>query len=255
MSGTTPTRRQRWLFGARPTGWSLFVPVTFFLAGLLFALSAGAAKGTDLRASSQDLPGLVRDRSRSLEQQQLQVDRLQGEIDMLTEQRAPYDTELAPLTKQVGALSASGGMTAVKGDGVEVSLNDSDRPLSSFDGAYTADDLVIHQQDVQAYVNALWAGGAEAMMIMDQRVISTSAVRCVGNTLILQGRVYSPPFTITAIGDPARLKAAIDADENIQIVQGYVQEVGLRVAVTEKKGVQLPAYEGTPALRYATVSK
>ena len=43
-------------------------------------------------------------------------------------------------------------------------------------------------------VNALWAGGAEAMQIMDQRVISTSAVRCVGNTLILQGRVYSPPY-------------------------------------------------------------
>ena len=52
-------------------------------------------------------------------------------------------------------------------------------------------------------VNALWAGGAEAMMLMDQRVISTSAVRCVGNTLLLQGRVYSPPFRITAIGDPS----------------------------------------------------
>ena len=29
--------------------------------------------------------------------------------------------------------------------------------------------------------------------LQDQRVISTSAVRRVGNTLILQGRVYSPP--------------------------------------------------------------
>jgi len=33
-------------------------------------------------------------------------------------------------------------------------------------------------------VNALWAGGAEAMTIMGVRVISTSAVRCVGNTLL-----------------------------------------------------------------------
>ena len=67
------------------------------------------------------------------------------------------------------------------------------------------DDVVVHQQDVQAVVNALWAGGAEAMQIMDQRIVSTSAVRCVGNTLILQGRVYSPPYEITAIGDPERL--------------------------------------------------
>ena len=66
------------------------------------------------------------------------------------------------------------------------------------------DDYVIHQQDVQSVVNALWAGGAEAMMLQDQRVISTSAVRCVGNTLILQGRVYSPPYVITAHRQPRR---------------------------------------------------
>ena len=54
------------------------------------------------------------------------------------------------------------------------------------------DDLVVHQQDVQSVVNALWAGGAEAMMIMDQRVVNTSAVRCIGNTLLLQGRRTRP---------------------------------------------------------------
>ena len=51
-------------------------------------------------------------------------------------------------------------------------------------------------------VNALWQGGARGIQVMDQRLISTSAVRCVGNTLILQGRVYSPPYRITAVGDP-----------------------------------------------------
>src|SRR5690606_41737436 len=67
------------------------------------------------------------------------------------------------------------------------------------------DCLVIHQQDLQAVVNAMWQGGAEGIQVMDQRLISTSAVRCVGNTLILQGRVYSPPYTITAVGDPGQL--------------------------------------------------
>ena len=64
-------------------------------------------------------------------------------------------------------------------------------------------------------VNALWAGGAEAMMLMDQRVISTSAVRCVGNTLILQGRVYSPPYVITAIGDQDGMKQALDQSPEV----------------------------------------
>ena len=46
---------------------------------------------------------------------------------------------------------------------------------------------------------------------MDQRLIATSAVRCVGNTLLLQGRTYSPPFVITAIGDADAVRAQLAA--------------------------------------------
>ena len=67
------------------------------------------------------------------------------------------------------------------------------RPLPPGIPSPTPDDLVVHQQDIQGVVNALWAGGAEAMTLMGQRVIATTAVRCVGNTLLLHGAVYSPP--------------------------------------------------------------
>ncbi|MFI0448337.1 DUF881 domain-containing protein [Actinomadura sp. 6N118] len=60
------------------------------------------------------------------------------------------------------------------------------------------DGLVTHQTDG----NALRTGGAAGTQIMDQRVISRN---CMGNTLILQGVVCSPPFTITAVGHPRRL--------------------------------------------------
>ena len=91
---------------------------------------------------------------------------------------------------------------------------------------------MVHQQDVQSVVNALWAGGAEAMMIMDQRVLTTSAVRCIGNTLLLQGRTYSPPFVVTAIGDAARMSAALDADTGRPAVLHYVEKYGLVYEVT-----------------------
>ena len=81
-----------------------------------------------------------------------------------------------------------------------VTLEDAPIPPDGIPDGYAADDYVVHQQDLQAVVNALWAGGAEALQVMDQRIISTSAVRCVGNTLILQGRVYSPPYSVSAVG-------------------------------------------------------
>jgi uncharacterized protein YlxW (UPF0749 family) len=88
---------------------------------------------------------------------------------------------------------------------------------------------------------------------MDQRLISTSAVRCVGNTLILQGVVYSPPFRITAVGDPARLRAALDAAPDISNYKEYVAEYGLGYDVKTLGRVTLPPYTGNVTMNYATV--
>ena len=100
-------------------------------------------------------------------------------------------------------------------------------------------------------VNALWTGGAEAMTIMGKRVISTTAVRCVGNTLLLQDAVYSPPFVIAAIGEPARLVAALDADPDVSVFRQYVAVYGLGYRVTRASAGTLPAYDGPLNLQYA----
>ncbi len=76
--------------------------------------------------------------------------------------------------------------------------------------------LVVHQSDLQAVVNALWAGGAEAMSIAGQRVVATSAVRCVGNTLLLNGEVFSPPFRVEAIGPAKAMTAALGQSKGVQ---------------------------------------
>ena len=113
----------------------------------------------------------------------------------------------------------------------------------------------MHQQDVQAVVNALWAGGAEAMTLMGQRVVSTSAVRCVGNTLILQGRVYSPPFVVTAVGDQDGMRRALDLAPGVQLFLDYVDRFGLGYAVTSAARTTLPAYDGPLDLSAGTAER
>lgn len=138
------------------------------------------------------------------------------------------------------------GAAAVRGPALTVELNDA--PASSRHGPYPPgvaapgpDDLVVHQQDVQAVVNALWAGGAEAMTIMDRRVTARTAVRCVGNTLLLGGEVFSPPFRITAIGDIAALRAHLRDDPQVTIYRQYVSAYRLGYRVTENPDARLPA--------------
>ena len=95
-----------------------------------------------------------------------------------------------------------------------------DAPQEALDQAAEDDErqrrqLVVHQQDIQAVVNALWAGGAEAMTIQGQRVMATTGIKCVGNTVVLHGVPYSPPYRIAAVGDPADLLAALAASDYI----------------------------------------
>ena len=102
-------------------------------------------------------------------------------------------------------------ISEVEGPGLEVELMDAPIPANGVPDGYTADDYVVHEQDVQAVINALWAGGADAIAVMDQRIIATSAVRCVGSTLLLHGQVHVPPYTVTAVGPADRMRRALDA--------------------------------------------
>jgi uncharacterized protein YlxW (UPF0749 family) len=136
---------------------------------------------------------------------------------------------------------------------VVITLDDAPpRPDGSLPVNARPDDLVIHQSDVQAVVNAVWAAASDGVAVMDQRMIATSAVRCVGNTLLLQGRTYSPPFVITAIGDAAAIRAQLAASPQVGDLQQAVDDFGLTFSVRERSAVTVPAYEGLLALQYAT---
>lgn len=95
----------------------------------------------------------------------------------------PGNVTLTTLTERTDALAPSTGTAPVRGQSLTVALDDSPLTIEQLPDWANVDDIVVHQQDVQAVVNALWRGGAEAMTIMDQRVIATSAVRCVGEHL------------------------------------------------------------------------
>ena len=226
------------------------VAAALVAAGLLFTTSAHTARGTQLRADRPDLVGLIRSENARVEARVRRVEALRAQVDADTMAVAAGSVEVERLRRTGQPLLAAAGLTPVSGPALVVTLDDAPRGAPVPQGV-KPDDLVVHQQDVQAVVNALWSGGAEAMMLQDQRVISTSAVRCVGNTLILQGRVYSPPYVITAIGDVARMRAALEASPDVALYREYVAAVGLGYTVRTHRTLRLPAFAGSLDLRYA----
>lgn len=223
------------------------------VAGLLFTTTAQAARGTQLRPQVADLASLIQTENARQAVRQAQLSRLREEYRGQASAAATGNRTGRALRDRTAALEAAAGLTDVTGPGLAVTLDDAPRG-GAVPAQASPDDLVVHQQDVQAVVNALWAGGATAMNLQDQRVISTSAVRCVGNTLILQGRVYSPPYRITAIGDVRRLQAGLRASTAIQYYLQYVAALHLGWQVQERASIRLPAYSGPLPLGRGTVT-
>jgi len=235
--------------------WRVAAPVAFAAAGVLFATSAGTANGGDLRGTRSDLGDLIRAEQQRADDLTRQVDRLREEVQAATHQAGAADRRVGAEQRRAHGLELAAGTVPVVGPSVTVTLSDAPRSADRvLPEGTTPDDVVVHQQDVQGVVNALWSGGAEAMQIMDQRVIATSAVRCVGNTLILQGRVYSPPYKITAIGDPERLSQALDDSPDVATYRYYVDTYGLIYQVAADTSTKLPGYDGSLDLLHAEVA-
>lgn len=228
-------------------GWSLAGAVAFGAVGFLFAASANTAAGTNLRSDTQGLKDVVGERAALVDARQKQVTTLQDDVAGLSRQQE--GTAAARAQGAVDQLSAPVGLLPLTGPGVTVSL--SDAPQKGNEEA-NPDDLVVHQQDLQAVVNAMWRGGAQGVQVMDQRLINTSAVRCVGNTLILQGRVYSPPFVVTAVGDQARIERELESDDYLRGYRAAVEFFGLGYEQTRAATVTLPGFDGPVNMNLAT---
>ncbi|AVP66492.1 DUF881 domain-containing protein [Rhodococcus hoagii] len=233
--------------------WSIAVLVVCLVAGLLIATTREVSHGNEIRAAdSTRLSDLVRQAQTEVDRAARTRDELAAQVEELQETAAGTDTRVAEVLTESRALADAAGLTELSGRGVVVTLTDAPRDA---DGKYPAgaspDDLVVHQQDVQSVLNALWAGGAEAVAMQDQRIVNTSAPRCIGNTLLLHGRTYSPPYVVTAIGDPARLAATLANEPGIKMFKQYAVRYGLGYTQQQSDALTVPAYTGQLHTEYA----
>ena len=237
----------------RPWAGTVGVTLVCLTAGLIFGTSAALARTASQSSGASDLPGLITARDDQVRQLSASADALRVEVEQL--QSESSSGLAAAVRGKADSLAPWVGLAPVSGEGVQVTLDDAGYSLDTLPEGYSVDDVVVHQQDLQAVVNAMWAGGAEAVMVMDQRIVSTSSVQCVGNTLYLQGRVYSPPFTVTAIGDPAQLHAALTADPVLVTYRQWADAIGLGYEERDLGQVEMPGFAGGVRPRYARVAE
>lgn len=188
-----------------------------------------------------------------IEARQEQVDDLDAAVRELRADVARAERAVRRTTEldraQAGALlelATQAGTNAVTGPGLEVRLADSDRESSNPDeaGAFR-----IHDRDVQLVINALFASGAEAVAVNDNRIVATSAVRAAGDTVVVNFRPLSPPYRVVAIGAD---RTEFEASEIVDRFRRWTRLFGLQFTVKDVKRARIPAFAGRVGISTAT---
>lgn len=237
----------------RRSAWRFGVPMVCLLAGVLLAATHGVSGGAEIRRSDAPrLVDLVREAQLSVDRLSAQRDALVGQVEAAKRVPDSIDGTVAALLEKTAPLAAAAGLDPMRGPGLVVTLTDAQRDANGrFPRDASPDDLVVHQQDIQAVLNALWSAGAEAVQMQDQRLITTSAARCVGNTLLLNGSTYSPPYTVTAIGDVGAMQAALAAAPLVTLYKQYVVRFGLGYSEEPRSQVDVVGYTEPIRMHYA----
>ena len=168
------------------------------------------------------------------------------ELESLRNQASNNGENASNLSKSLEEYNTLLGHSELKGPGVIITLKDGEGLLNkSF-----ISDSIVHDGDILEVVNALKNAGAEAISVNGQRIVSSSAITCIGNVVKINGEKVGAPFEISAIGLPLMLYSSLT------IQGGYIsklQEAGVQVDVkqVEKDSIIIPKYEGVYKFVYA----
>lgn len=232
------------------TSWPVAVALLAAVAGLVFAAGAVTSRGSDIRPAGGDIGTLLKDRAQRVADQRKQAQELREAIAALSASAPGGDIE--KLRRRVAELQDLTGLSRAVGPGLRVTLTDA--PRSSDGPGIDPNILVVHQQDIQGFVNALWAGGAEAISLQGQRLVTTTGIKCVGSTVVLDGVPYAPPYVIEAVGSTRQLRAALDASPEVTIYRAYVDRYELGLDISTEGELDLDPYTGTVNIEHARLA-
>ena len=178
-----------------------------------------------------------------------QLQNLRKRLDDIQGSAATQSGASSEQESRILELKAKAGLTALTGDGVVIQLDDARGTSAS---AKDLDKSICHSTDLTDIINTAWRGGATAISVNDQRIVSSTSVYCVGSTIMVNGTLMSPPFNILALGSQNQLLGAFDDPSQLRDIKQRRDVQGLGFRVTRATAIHVPAYDGALTVRHAT---
>jgi uncharacterized protein YlxW (UPF0749 family) len=173
---------------------------------------------------------------------------LRARLDEIQRNAGTQSGTARELQSRIDDLKTRAGLTERTGDGVMVQLDDSH---ASGVATKDLDRSICHSTDLTDIINTAWRGGAEAIAVNNERIVNSSSVYCVGSTIMVNGTLMSPPFSVAVIGPQGGLLAAYDDPAQLTDIKQRRDVQGLGFTVRRASAIRLPAYSGALNIRVA----
>ncbi|MFL6064997.1 MAG: DUF881 domain-containing protein [Friedmanniella sp.] len=222
--------------------------VVALAVGVLFAVAA-----VQTTRSAPALQSERRELIQRVQNAEAQQDELRARVTALTAENATLrdaalsgDATSRQLERRIDALEPTVGAVAVKGPGLQITVDDAVDPTGAPEAA--ADRVL--DLDLQILANGLWQAGAEAVAINGHRLSSLTAIRSAGEAITVDYRSLTRPYQVEAIGDRRTMPAAFAESPAGRWWHDLQQNRGMRYELADAAELTLPADPGL-TLRWA----
>ncbi len=146
------------------------------------------------------------------------------------------DDNLKKLKEELDSMKIKSGMVPVKGAGVIITLDDADARIVEDEST-----LILHDRDIVRVINELKKANAQAISINDERVNALTETVCAGPTIMINGRKYTTPFEIKAIGDPDTLYNTVNSSKIAYLLTRDM----IKISISKVSDITIPKFDST----------
>jgi uncharacterized protein YlxW (UPF0749 family) len=223
--------------------------ISILLASLVLGVLVSVQWSSDVARSAVAFDQ-IRQTTRQLELEQEDLKQTVGRLrekQNARQREATTRTQLLQdLQEELTLQKMRAGLLGVRGEGVQVLLDDSQRGSGG-----NPNDFLIHDFDIRDVIQVLWLAGAEAIAVNGERVVNSTSVYCVGSTILVNDTRLSPPYQINAIGDPVQMQDYLRNAGYLAELKARSTRFGVSVEFARVDTITLPAYRGSLVQKFA----
>jgi len=238
----------------KDNSWQIPVTLACVLLGILISVQFKTQKsaGFPLYNQRTDLLKLIQNLESERNRLQADLKDTRTRLEKFEETAAKGQGLLKTMQMLTQEAREEAGLMPMAGPGIEIILRDSNRKPQLGEDPYF---YIVHDVDLQTLVNELWATGAEAVSINNQRIASRTSIRCAGPTILVSSERIMPPYVVKAIGPAQNMEAALRMQGGFMTSMLGALDKGVQIKLNVLPEVKVPEFKGSLIFRYAKAVK